>query len=138
MCTNVLVAVDKEDHPVGYIICATDTRKYIRNNLRIYLPRVLKQYWPPAYLIPAMCLSLSRIKEYPCHMHIDITESCQHMGIGSRLIDALIEHLKKQNFHSLAICSIDRNSPGYGFYRHYGFHEIWTLGKTLVSMAIEF
>jgi ribosomal protein S18 acetylase RimI-like enzyme len=135
---NVFVAVNESNRVVGYIICATNYKKFITAMKKIYTPRAMKydrhQYW----FMLMVRYALFCVRKNPCHMHIDITEKYQHMGIGKKLISALIQHLKENGFSSLLICAVSRKSAGYGFYIKYGFHEIKSYGFGHVSLLIEF
>lgn len=63
-------------------------------------------------------------KEYLAHLHIDIAGDYQRQGIGTKLIDALIEHLRKKSVKGLMFSVAIDNEKGLGFYRKYGFKEL--------------
>ena len=135
---NTIVAVNEKNQVVGYIICATNYGKFINAMKKKYIPQAMKYDKAQWFFMAMFRFALYRVRSNPCHMHIDITEEYQHMGIGKKLISALIEHLKEKGFTSLMICSVSRKSAGYGFYIKYGFHEIKSYGADLVSLLITF
>jgi GNAT superfamily N-acetyltransferase len=135
---HVLVAVDEQDRAVGYIECNTSYRRFVKTTKQVYFPR-LQQVDPSQIAFEKrVLLALFFIRAWPCHLHINLTAAYQHRGIGSRLIAALIQQLKTEGYHKLAICAVQRGSDSYGFYRHFGFKEIFNYGHGLVSLGIRF
>jgi GNAT superfamily N-acetyltransferase len=135
---HVFVAADEDDSAVGYIECATSYRRFVKAMKRIYLPRLMA-YDPSQISFEKKGLfALFCIRNWPCHLHINLTEKYQHQGLGNQLIDRAIAQLKSEGFHRLAIYWVKRGSPSYGFYRHYGFKEIFYYGRGLVSLGIRF
>jgi GNAT superfamily N-acetyltransferase len=135
---HVWVAVNEKDEAVGYIECATSYRRFVKAMKRIYMPR-LKAYDQSQIAFEKKGLfALFFIRRWPCHLHINLTAAYQHGGLGSRLIDALIAQLRQEGFTRLAICGVKRGSDSYGFYRHYGFQEIFVYPKGWVSLGIRF
>lgn len=135
---HVFVAANENDEAVGYIECATNYHRFVKAMREIYMPR-LKAYDKSQIAFERkVLLALFFIRKWPCHLHIDLTGAYQHQGIGTLLIDALIHQLQEEGFHKLAICGIKRNSVGYGFYRHYGFKEIFLYGNGIVSLGLSF
>ncbi len=136
--SHVLVAVDENDNAVCYIECATSYRQFVKTMKRVYFPVLKKIDSTQIAFEKNFLLALFFIRNWPCHLHINLTMAYQHQGLGGKLIDALISQLKEEGFHSLAICGCQRGSPSYGFYCHYGFKEIFNYGKGLVSLGIRF
>lgn len=134
----VLVAVNEKDEAVGYIECATSYRKFVKAMKSIYMPRLKAFDKKQIHFERRVLLALFFIRKWPCHMHINLTAAYQHQGIGARLIDALVSKLKADGFHQLAICGIQRGLLSYGFYRHYGFIEIYSYGRGTVSLGLRF
>jgi len=134
----VFVAVDEKDEAVGYIECATDYRRFVKATRKIYMPRLKAFDKSQIALERKVLFALFWIRKWPCHLHIDLTAAYQHQGIGTLLIDEVIQKLKKEGFHELAISGIKRKSNSYGFYRHYGFEEIFSYGLGYVSLGLRF
>jgi GNAT superfamily N-acetyltransferase len=135
---HIHVAVDENDAAVGYIECATSYRKFVKAMKTIYMPR-LKRYDRSQIAFEKKGLfALFCIRSWPCHLHINLTAKYQRQGLGTRLIDAAIAQLKSEGFTRLAIYGVKRGGASYGFYRHYGFQEIFVYGRGLVSLGIRF
>ena len=135
---NCFVAVDKDDQPVGYIICCEDYDKYEKVFKEIYLPQAA-QISPKRYVDAKLdLLSHSMFKSrYPAHLHIDIYEEYQRMGIGSELIATLRNHLRDKNKDGvMLVCGAD-NEQAKKFYRKNGFKPLLTT-KMGCAFALDF
>lgn len=136
---NCFVAVDVNDKAIGYIICSEDYDKYAKSFSEIYLPQArtisFKSY------IDARLDMLSHAvfkKKYPAHLHIDVDSNYHRMGLGTRLVDALVEHLKaKDDFKGgLMLVVGETNKQGRNFYKKYGFKEL-LITSMGVAMGID-
>lgn len=137
------VAADSEDHPIGYILCASEYNSYCDVFRKIYLPR-LKQRTITRWI--AACTAskaeekqMKKLAErgYPAHMHIDILDAYQRRGIGTQLLQRLKGHLRDQNIHGLCLGVGSGNKKGVAFYRKQGFEVLQKLGGSLM-MGIQF
>jgi GNAT superfamily N-acetyltransferase len=135
---HVFVAVNDQDEAVGYIECNTDYRRFVKTTKKVYFPRLRQIDRSQVGFEKRFLLALFFIRKWPCHLHINLTAAYQHQGIGTLLLDALIQKLKAEGFHQLAICAVQRGSNSDGFYKAYGFKEIFSYGKGLVSLGILF
>jgi GNAT superfamily N-acetyltransferase len=136
--SHVLVAADSGDRAVGYVECTTSYSRFVKTTKKVFFPR-LRAVDPSQIAFEKRFLfALHFIRRWPAHLHINLTAAYQHQGLGSRLISALIDQLRKEGFTRLAICGVERGSASYGFYRHYGFKEIWVYSPKLVSLGIRF
>ncbi len=74
---NCFVAVNEDDIPVGYILCATDLDKYRDELTDNYLPMVRKLSGTDYYRFAAeMKLEQRYIKTgYTAHLHLDVTNA---------------------------------------------------------------
>lgn len=134
---NVFVCADENDRAVGYVICAADTKGFIKKMNRHYIPKAAKAH--PYMLFVAfayMAAVLRHGKDYPAHMHIDLLPDFQHMGAGTALIDALRAHLAQKGVKELYINSMTCDTPAYQFYKKYGFQEAGKLGFGFFTMKI--
>lgn len=120
---NCFVAVDEVDKCIGYVLCAADFYVW---------ERVFKEEYYGKSQDP-MTKGMGEgtveglkhfAKEYPAHLHIDIAEDYQRQGIGTKLIDELIKHLRKKSVKGLMFSVAIDNEKGLGFYRKYGFKEL--------------
>lgn len=134
----LFVAVDEEDRAVGYIECATEYRSFVKTMKKEYYPRLKKIDPKQIRFFNQFLFALWFIRKDACHLHIDLTASAQHQGLGTKLMNTLIAKLKDDGFHSLSICANSRKSDGYPFYIKYGFKEIFDYGKDVVSLNIKF
>jgi ribosomal protein S18 acetylase RimI-like enzyme len=63
--------------------------------------------------------------EYPAHLHIDILNEYQRQGIGSRLIQKLENHLKKNQIKGVHLGTSSKNVKAIRFYNKMGFSQIY-------------
>lgn len=135
---NCFVAVDENDIPVGYIICAHNYDKYEDVFKEKYLPQAAA-ISPKRYVEAKMDLlshSMFR-KEYPAHLHIDIDSNYQRMGLGSMLVASLKANLRKKKIDGvMLVCGAD-NEQAINFYKKNGFKSLLTT-KMGHAMALDF
>jgi ribosomal protein S18 acetylase RimI-like enzyme len=119
---NCFVAVNEKDEAIGYIICAEDYNKFKKTFKEKYFPilrkisiiQVLEQSFVHAY-------DNKIAKDYPAHLHIDILDGYQRMGVGSNLMNTLINHLKAKGIKGVHLGCGAKNEKGCSFYKKYGF-----------------
>lgn len=135
---NIFVAVNDENIPVGYVICSSNSelfREKMKNDIR---HRVRKTYAPSLLMFYATYFAvLLTKKEYRTHLHIDLLPEAQRQGLGTKLIDSLCEHLKKNGIKNVSVLTIDKSSMGYKFYTKYGFRIFKSLTPSRVSMTFD-
>ena len=133
---SCFVAVNDNDEAVGYIICAPDPEKYERVFKEKYAP-ILKKASPIRYFFHIVNEWLCRNvkKDYPAHLHIDILEEGQRKGLGTRLMDTLIEHLRTNGVKGVYLVCGAGNVKGVNFYTKYGFK---VLSKKFGSVTFAF
>lgn len=135
---NCFVAVDKDDNAIGYIICSEDYDAYEKVFREIYLPKAM-QISIKRYIDAKLDLmSHSMFKNrYPSHLHIDIYEEYQRMGIGSELIKTLCKNLKlKGKDGVMLVCGSD-NEQAKNFYIKNGFKPLLNT-KVGSALALDF
>ncbi|MGI6773322.1 MAG: GNAT family N-acetyltransferase [Clostridiales bacterium] len=135
---NCFVAVNENDEAVGYIICSEDYKKYRKIFNKRYIPQArtisFKKYCEAKLDMLSHALWM---KNYPAHLHIDIDSNYQRLGIGTRLMDALINHLKAKGVKpGLMLVVGATNEQGRNFYKKYGFKEL-AITKMGVAMGID-
>lgn len=122
---NIFVAANEDDDAIGYILCSTDYNKFKKTMKKNYLPKVWKLSKFKWLLTQLELMIDSRFaKKYPAFLHIDILDSYQRMGLGHKLMDALMEHLKESGVSAIMLGVGADNEKGINFYKKYGFHEI--------------
>lgn len=125
---NCFVAVNGEDKAVGYIICTANPKKHRKYTLDAL--QSLKNNEKAIYFQQKAGLIFERLINigYPAHLHIDIKDGYQRMGLGSRLVDALVACLKEKKIRGVHLGVGSTNEKGNNFYKKYGF-------KLLLSVA---
>lgn len=132
------VAADENDKAVGYILCAPDYERYTADFM-VYAKRMFSF----SLLRGITAYFESKIsgrfkKNYPAHMHIDILEEYQRIGIGTKLVDALCQKLKDEKIDGVMLVVGADNEKGCRFYKKYGFNQICNLkGSIAMGLKIE-
>lgn len=118
------VAADENDEAIGYILCADNYDEYVKNYSEHYLGE-LKKLHKPFWLMRRADMFLRRniAKKYPAHLHIDILPKGQRQGLGHKLVDALVDALRKKGVNGVFLIVGKGNQKGINFYRKYGFKE---------------
>lgn len=135
--TTCWVAVDTEDTPIGYILCAPDYDTYWQIFRSTYVPRLRKGSLLQASA--AYCEARYQRKYaamgFPAHLHIDIRNGYQHMGIGTQLMDALTNRLRQLQVSGVFLVAGSDNEKAIRFYQKYGFIKIGKPGGA-VAMGL--
>ena len=123
---NCFVAADDDDEAVGYILGSEDYTRYRERFLRDYAPRV------SGFVHWVKCQGSARVprmfaKDYPAHMHINILEPYQRMGLGSQLVDALATNFHAKGIKGMMLGVGAGNVKGRSFYTKYGFKKLLRL-----------
>lgn len=119
---NIFVAVDKNDVPVGYVICSTDYDLFMQKNNEEFLPKAMSLYKPIGIVHLMLVSALKQIDfNHRVHLHIDLLSKAQHQGLGTKLLDELSNHLYQNGYEYMVVCSIDKHADSYNFYKKYGF-----------------
>lgn len=135
---NIFVAVNDEDIPVGYVICSTNIPLFKNKMLHDIKNRVKNTYSSSLLMLYATVIAVMITKKkYRTHLHIDLLPETQRQGVGTRLIDALCEHLKEKGIKHVSVLTISTDSMGYKFYTKYGFHTIQKITPTRISMTYD-
>lgn len=134
---NIFVIADSEDRACGYIICASDVRNFRKKLLRSYTPKAVKS---DIGMLPACMAYIGSMiiegRKNGVHLHIDILPEYQRMGLGSKLITELRQHLDSKGIETVSVNTISRKSSAYKFYIKYGFKENLHYAGDLVSLII--
>jgi ribosomal protein S18 acetylase RimI-like enzyme len=70
--------------------------------------------------------------------HTVVSEKYQHQGIGTKLVDAALEALKKEGITKVFLVVFARNEKGNSFWEKYGFttrEDLIYRNKTLVPLV---
>ena len=120
---NCFVAAANGQGAVGYILCAVDAKTWSKTFQEKYINNL------PDDNLKLFCLGtmgspLKFAYEYPAHLHIDILPEYQRKGVGTKLMDALAQHLRDKGIHGLMLSVAADNVKGRQFYNKYGFHVL--------------
>lgn len=119
---HIFVAVDENNVPVGYVICSTDYDLFVQKNNEEFLPRAMSLYKPIGIVHFMLISVLKQINDNRrVHLHIDLLPEAQHQGMGTKLLDALSNHLYQNGYEYMAVCGVNRYANSYKFYKKYGF-----------------
>lgn len=144
----VVVNAAQADNVGGYILSALDTlsfRQYRFLHYEAQMQAALKEVLPLFSneeqedlkalfsLTPPKLDAVEKeiIEEYPAHLHIDISQTLQRRGLGSKLMDRLIAHLKEKKVPGVHLRVAADNALGIRFYRKYGFDALLEADFTL-------
>lgn len=128
---HCFVAVNDADEAVGYVLCAVDFPVWEKKFTEIYLKKAKN---PVTKYVGKGTIDTLRAfaAKYPAHLHIDIDAEYQRQGLGTKLIDALREHLAEQGVQGLMFCVGSDNENGRKFYQKYGFSVLERQEKEIV------
>lgn len=127
---SCFVAVDENDEAVGYIACAPSLKRYKKAFMANHFKRIWKL--KPTFAFARWMeffIDAPLTKKYPAHLHINLFGHSQKKGLGTKLMDALIAHLREIGVKGVYLRCGKNNEKGINFYKKYGF----TLKSTKIS-----
>ncbi len=130
---NIFVATNEQDKAVGYILCSPCYKKYVKTFKEKYIP-LLANIDPNKANEEEKSLLIHKFFgiNYPAHLHIDLSESAQRKGLGTQLMNALLDHLTVNNVKGVYLGCYRRNEKGVNFYTKYGFKRLITTKNSVV------
>ncbi len=125
---NAFVLVDENDTVQGYILCAENAKKY-RKNFTPYMKK-LRRYGVKCCIEPwgEQLIYSFFGRKYPAHLHIDINKSFTGNGNGTRMMQALLGHLKNKNVSGVMLIVGSGNKEAIRFYKRNGFKVLCSIG----------
>lgn len=130
---HCFVIADKDDNAVGYILCATDNKEYLKKYYKFKMPKIKKLSYKEAIMKYIEDFYMKGIaKNYPAHLHIDIIDDYQRMGLGHKLINALMLHLDSIGVKAIHLGCGAANTKGVSFYKKIGFVELKRIVGTVI------
>lgn len=127
------VAADDNDVAKGYIIASSDYRQYEKTFRKVYIKRLRKvSFMGSIEKCVELLIGRKYAKHYPAHLHIDIDPSCQRMGLGHKLMNALVMRLDEKDVKGVYLIVGKTNEKGVNFYKKYGFKQVSKLFGGLV------
>ena len=123
---HCFVAVDENDTPVGYILCAVDVDDFQDKMADNYMPLVRKLSNKHYFEHSAQLKIAERYVRsgYTAHLHIDILPDYHRQGIGTQLVNTLEQHLKSLYVEGLHLICSSKNEVARAFYEKMGFEDI--------------
>ncbi|HPG91912.1 MAG TPA: GNAT family N-acetyltransferase [Clostridia bacterium] len=129
----VFVCADDSDKAVGYVLCAPDEKPFLESMFSEYLPKIKKiSFLAYALLKREFSIIDKHYENYPAHLHIDILPDFQRMGMGRKLIDALMQKLRENKIRGVKLSCSVKNKNAIAFYRKYGFSELGKQGGCVI------
>lgn len=117
--------LDDGKEAVGYILCAPDAKRFTKIFRKKYVPEIYKlekRSGITAWVIPIPYMILRR--KYSAHLHIDLLPQYQRGGYGTKLVNTLIEELKRKNVNGVILCVDGDNTGAIKFYEKNGFKTV--------------
>eukprot|EP01062_Namystynia_karyoxenos_P035625 TRINITY_DN26056_c0_g1_i1.p1 TRINITY_DN26056_c0_g1~~TRINITY_DN26056_c0_g1_i1.p1 ORF type:complete len:285 (+),score=70.35 TRINITY_DN26056_c0_g1_i1:81-857(+) len=123
----------------GYVLAALDSESFYRWLRSEYAPRVAQRYPGPdaegltdqereliAELRSPCCYLTPELQEkYPSHLHIDLAPRAQGQGLGSRMMDRLLDALRRAGSRGVHLEAHPDNARALGFYtKKHGFGHL--------------
>ncbi len=123
---DCFVAVDEADRPVGYILCASDTRRFCRDFRENIIPRIDRLGLRYSVMARGICAVQEMSAVFaPAHLHIDLTADARRKGTGTALMDTLKAHLAERGIGRVMLTCGSGNKPAVAFYRKNGFRVVF-------------
>ena len=123
--SDCFVAVDENDRPIGYILCAANTKEFLKVFSKNVHPQISKLGFKYALMSRGSLIAQRLLLPFaPAHLHIDLTKSARRKGIGTALINALKEHLSAQGVEKVQLTCGSKNYAAIAFYKRNGFKTV--------------
>ncbi len=75
------------------------------------------------------------LTDYPAHLHIDLMDEVQGLGLGSSMMKSLIETQRDAGVRGIHLDVSSTNTRAIGFYKHLGFTDLQYLhDSTLMGL----
>lgn len=134
-----------EDHlgVCGYVLGALDSARFYQAFLDQWLPALRLKYAAPAG-DPTQWTATEKIYHqchhpeihypesfhiFPSHIHIDLLPRAQGRGSGTRMVNWMLERLRRLGSTGVHLGMDARNARAERFYRKLGFLELTRLGE---------
>lgn len=125
----------KEGRTCGYTLGVADTETFGKRCEVEWFPPLRAGYPLPqaddnsrdAGMIRAIHQGQAQKNEpadYPAHLHIDILPQGQGQGWGAKLINTLLDEMRRREIPGVHLGVAANNTRAIGFYEHVGFHRV--------------
>lgn len=126
--TDYCFVIEQDSKKIGYILATPNTKKFEKEYPKKIIPQIKKRlspehpdYQTSVYFERTSELFPELVKQYPAHLHINLTSACRGKGIGSKLMEKLEEKLKKAKIPGIHLGVMENNTPALNFYKKHGF-----------------
>lgn len=135
--THCFVATNEAMEVVGYVLCAPDYKQY-KSSFLAHEQKQLRQLSRRSAVLGRGEVGAQKpyAKRYPAHLHIDLLPAYQHVGLGTKLMDALVEHLGTLHVPGVMLIVGKGNTNAIAFYKKYGFKKLGDLGGIVFGLEI--
>ena len=120
------VAVDDNDIPVGYVLCSANADTFHEQMTEYYLPFVRKLSGSEFFRFSAQMKWERQFVAhgYTAHLHIDVLPCFQGQGVGTALLQELLQKLKDSFVEGVYLVCAKNNKNACAFYEARGFDDI--------------
>lgn len=129
--TSYCFVAEEDKEVIGFIVSTPDTIEQERNYKEKYIPYIkskIDKNDPDYKIYDHIDDSRNSLGEflasYPAHLHINLTSSCRGKGIGTKLMNAMINNLKKEGIPGVHLGVMEKNKNAVTFYIKNGFKEL--------------
>lgn len=120
------VAVDADDRPVGYLLCAENTRRFIWTFRKEVLPQIDRLGVRYALQARGACLHQVLCAAFAgAHLHIDLSASVRRKGVGTALMNTLKASLAAEGIPRVTLTCGSGNKAAIRFYKNNAFHTVF-------------
>lgn len=134
---NCFVLTDENDVAQGYILCASNYRKF-RKEFSPYLKKIRKTGSGNFVTSLGEVLITGILsKKYPAHLHIDLNKHCRNGGYGTKMIETLCNNLKENGVCGVMLIVASWNKKAIRFYERNGFRTLASaFGGTIMAKEL--
>ena len=139
---ELALILEDEGGVCGYALGAFDSRAFYARYEAEWRPRLCAQF-PEPQGDPAAWTRVQTVyhwyhhpdyycpepyEAYPAHLHIDLLDRAQGRGYGRRMMERVMDDLRRRQCPGAHLGVSLRNTPAMGFYRRLGFHDLIRVG----------
>lgn len=143
---NCFVIDDGRGKAVGYVIGTPGTRAFVKQWHEKFIPHLNQEGLPApgpdenTDWKENICASLRKyihdpdqlvhnewpelMQDYPGHLHIDILPAYQRFGMGRKLMETFLTHMRQQGSKGIHLGMVSSNEGAENFYRRMGFGRL--------------
>lgn len=132
---DLAFVLDDGNRAVGYVLGTADTRRWVEEYQRRWLPVVASRHLEPAGTGTAQERLVDTLRhperavhdglsDYPAHLHIDLLPEHQGHGHGRALMRTFLAALADRGVPAVHLGMASSNVRARAFYDRLGFHEL--------------